>query len=97
MLVKDVLKRKRDALLANPSFVLYADDCKIIDMGLFENLDRILCMCYRAALLYCIKQSGKSILFMKVHALEWDVESGAITKYSLMDWITTVSTTAPAR
>ena len=36
----DVLKRKREALLANPSFVLYADDCKIIDLDLFENLDK---------------------------------------------------------
>ena len=42
----DVLRRKREALLANPSFVLYADDCKIIDMDLFENLDKVCCMCH---------------------------------------------------
>ena len=37
----DVLKRKRDALVANPSFVLFADDTRIIDMDLFENLDQV--------------------------------------------------------
>ena len=43
----DVLKRKRDASVANPSFVLYADDMKIIDMDLFENLDQVFwsCLC----------------------------------------------------
>ena len=41
----DVLKRKREALVAHPSFVLYADDPKIIDMDLFENLDQACCTC----------------------------------------------------
>ena len=43
----DVLKRTRDALVANPSFVLYADDMKIIDMDLFENIDQVFwsCLC----------------------------------------------------
>ena len=42
-----MLKRKRDALVANPSFVLYADDMKIIDMDLFENNDQVYwsCLC----------------------------------------------------
>ena len=37
-----VLKRKRDAVVASPSFVLYVDDPRIIDLELFENLDQVL-------------------------------------------------------
>ena len=36
-----MLKRKREALVSHPSFVLYADDPKIIDLDLFENLDQV--------------------------------------------------------
>jgi hypothetical protein len=36
-----VLKRKRDALLAHPSFILYADDARIIDLASYQHLDLI--------------------------------------------------------
>ena len=55
----DVLKRKRDALLAHPSFVLHADDPKIIDMDLFENLDKACCTCNCVVYLFsCINHTG---------------------------------------
>ena len=42
MMGGDVLKRKLDAMAAKPSFVLYTDDPKIIDIDLFSNLDRVI-------------------------------------------------------
>ena len=44
----DALRRKRDGMLANPPLVLYTDDCKIIDMDLFENLAKAPCCCHCA-------------------------------------------------
>ena len=58
----DIVKRKRNALIANPSFVLYVDDPNIIRLDLFQNLDVVL-------------------------VLEWDVESGVIMRYPLLDWV----------
>jgi hypothetical protein len=37
-----VLKRKRDALVNHPSFVLFADDTRIIDLAEFQFLDRVI-------------------------------------------------------
>ena len=38
----DVYKRKKEAMAAKPSFVLYADDPKIIDIDSFSNLDKVI-------------------------------------------------------
>ena len=35
------LRRKRDAVNANPSYLLYADSPQAIDLDLLENLDTV--------------------------------------------------------
>jgi hypothetical protein len=39
-----VLKRKRDALLNHPSFILYADDSRILDLASYQHLEHIMVM-----------------------------------------------------
>jgi hypothetical protein len=39
-----VLKRKRDALLNHPSFILYANDSRILDLASYQHLEHIMVM-----------------------------------------------------